>query len=58
MPEKTKPTTGNPFYEGASPEDVARALLLPREKEITKRPQADGSVSKKHSTGPRTGRGG
>ena len=27
MPKKTKPKTGNPFYKGASPEDVARALL-------------------------------
>ena len=28
MPKKTpKKTTGNPFYRGASPEEVARALL-------------------------------
>ena len=33
-PKKPKP--GNPFYKGASPEDVARALLRPRKNEITK----------------------
>ena len=52
MPKKTKQKTGNPFYKGASPEDVVRALLLPLENESTKRPQADGAVSKKHLTGP------
>ena len=45
MPKKTKPKTGNPFYKGASPEDVARALLMPRENEITKRPLASHATS-------------
>ena len=52
MPKKTKQKTGNPFYKGANPEDVVRALLLPLDNKSTKRPQADGAVSKKHLTGP------
>ncbi len=30
QPKQPKPKPGNPFYQGASPEDVARALRLPR----------------------------
>ena len=36
MSKKTKQKTGNPFYKGASPEEVARALLIPKDPDAHK----------------------
>ena len=38
---KPKQTTGNPFYGGATPEEVARALLQPKTTKADPKPPKD-----------------
>ncbi len=46
MPKKETPKTGNPFYRGASPEEVARALL---QRAPPKKPKAKPDPPKERS---------
>ena len=47
MPKKTKQKTGNPFYKGASPEEVARALLRRPPKDADARKDKKGEMDRR-----------